>query len=59
MSKSKKNTIVPTVGMILALKSASQSKKTGPAKVLQVDREKGNVIVFRPGGRIPRTVINF
>lgn len=59
MSKSKKNTIVPTVGMILALKSASQNKKTGPAKVLQVDREKGNVVVFRPGGRIPRTVINF
>lgn len=59
MSKSKKNTIVPAVGMILALKSQSQSKKTGPAKVLQVDREKGNVVVFRPGGRIPRTVINF
>lgn len=59
MSKSKKNTIVPAVGMILALKSQSQSKKTGPAKVLQVDRDKGNVVVFRPGGRIPRTVINF
>lgn len=59
MSKSKKNTIVPAVGMILALKSPSQSKKTGPAKVLQVDRDKGNVVVFRPGGRIPRTVINF
>ena len=36
----------------LALKSASPNKKTGPAKVLQVD-PKNNVVVFRPGGRIP------
>ena len=60
--KNKNNTakkITPAVGMILALKSAVMSKRTGPAKVLTVNPEKGNVIVYRPGARVPQTVIAF
>jgi hypothetical protein len=55
----RKSPLTPTVGMILVIRSEVLSKKTGPAKVLSVDHEKGNVTVYRPGGRTPHTVIDF
>ena len=50
--------INPVVGMILALRG-TMSKKTGPAKVLHVDHDKGNINVYRPGGRSRYTTIDF
>ena len=55
----KKTPVIPTIGTILVVHNDAIAKKTGPAKVVSIDHEHGNIKIYRPGSRTPWNVIKF